>query len=189
MPHALAALQAKGDAFVSSRQPAPKPPPRARGKSSLKSSGHDLENLMALYDAREQRWAQYEAEWAAYAEKSREFDDICKKIETLTRDVDEAHAAWQAAEAVAEGARKVAEVARKQQIALLERQLEEVEALQREINAPKRAALLAAAEKAWGPDHATRKASGYFDLRGPLPPSPPPSPPASLLHPGPVLAS
>ena len=50
-------------------------------------------------------------------------------------------------------------------------------------NAPKRAALLAAAVEAWGPDHASRSPTAVYDLRGPMPPSPPPSPPDDALLP------
>jgi hypothetical protein len=57
---------------------------------------------------------------------------------------------------------------------LIESELRVLDLHERERNAPKRAALLAAAVEAWGPDHASRSPTAVYDLRGPMPPSPPP---------------
>ena len=54
---------------------------------------------------------------------------------------------------------------------------EEMEERMRQRNLSLRAQLLAAAEKVWGADHASRPPVAVYDMRGPLPPSPPPSPP------------
>ena len=49
-------------------------------------------------------------------------------------------------------------------------QLEKAEAAERAANAPMRAKVLAAAEAAWGPDHASRSPTAVYDLRDPKPP-------------------
>ena len=58
--------------------------------------------------------------------------------------------------------------------ALMVSELRVLDLQEREQNAPKRAALLAAAEKEWGPGHAARPPTAVYDLRGPLQPMPPP---------------
>ena len=58
--------------------------------------------------------------------------------------------------------------------ALIASELRVLDLEEREQNAPKRAALLAAAEKVWGPGHSARPPAAVYDLRGPLQPVPQP---------------
>ena len=55
-------------------------------------------------------------------------------------------------------------------IQVMQLQLEKAEAAERAANAPMRAKVLAAAEAAWGPDHASRSPTAVYDLRDPKPP-------------------
>ena len=76
-----------------------------------------------------------------------------------------------AARAQADAARLSADVERREgNIEALELAVGALEACdERERNTPRRAELLAKAEKAWGPDHASRAPTAVYDVLGPLP--------------------
>ena len=151
------------------RRGPPKPPPHRRIDAA-----RDSEDYMQAMAAQEAARGAYDAAWRAYRCTCDVIDGLFQSLSLLFRDEEVAREAADAAEdaylkyvnAESEKAELEAENLRLK-VAVLELQ-------EREANAPKRAELCAAAQKAWGPDHASRPPTAVYDLRGPLQPVPPP---------------
>ena len=123
---------------------------------------------------------QWEDEWRMYKAECTLLEDVKHELYDAQRD--ESDAKLYVAEAEAAQAHHLAELwraaehARTQEqmcdlrIQVMQLQLEKAEAAERAANAPMRAKVLAAAEAAWGPDHASRSPTAVYDLRDPKPP-------------------
>ena len=152
------------------RRGPPKSPPRQRPPKA--DVGADA--YVAFEEARAAARAAHEAAHAHYLEQRRQLERMLEQLLALYGQEDTLRAAIDAAE----DACQVYAQAQLERHALVEalmvRELRVLDLQEREQNARKRAALLAAAEKEWGPDHAVRPPTAVYDLRGPLQPVPPP---------------
>ena len=152
------------------RRGTPKPPPRARGSSSIHADGLSTDGATTLIEAAGARWAAYETDIQEYRRKGAQLSDMLIKLELLSRDREAACQAWEAAEALYEQRKETLEA--KLKAAELQMMMAEM-VLQRDRDLT-RTKLLADAEKVWGPGHASRPPLAVHNLCGPLPPAPPP---------------
>ena len=149
------------------RRPPPKPPPSRKLPAGVGVEDGELDRRM---EARQAAWAAYDEEVAA---NRRDRDKLLQMMEGLMRLCEQEEVARASAEAAEDacfmfGQAQLDKWQLKKQ--LLESELRVLDLHERECNAPKRAALLAAAVEAWGPDHASRSPTAVYDLRGPMPP-------------------
>ena len=152
------------------RRGTPKPPPRARGSSSIHADGLSTDGATTLIEAAGARWAAYETDIQEYRRKGAQLSDMLIKLELLSRDREAACQAWEAAEALYEQRKETLEA----KLKAVELQMMMAEMVLQRDRDLTRTKLLADAEKVWGPGHASRPPLAVHNLCGPLPPAPPP---------------
>ena len=165
------------------RRGLPKPPPRARGSSSI----HAAELTKAEWDERIDsagaRWAAYEKEVREYDRKRDEFKDLLYSLDMVTRDREAACQAWEAAEALYKQKRATLEAEQAHAQAQMEKCDLRMQVLQMKLEKAEddpygeREAEFEEEMRAW----AVAPPAAVYDLRGDPSswqlPSPPPSPP------------
>ena len=153
------------------RRPSPKPPPSRRMSMGLE---RDEAEVLKHLEAREAARAAYDAACIAVRDDRQQLMRMMEAHMLLYDQAEVARADADEAEAMCTMFARAQLEKCELEEQLIESELRVLDLHERERNAPKRAALLAAAVEAWGPDHASRSPTAVYDLRGPMPPSPPP---------------